>query len=210
MARVSNPLIGHSRNKIGGVVFSTWKGINTLREKPASVANPRTPAQVSQRSAFAQMVAMGRQVLGALQVSFRQQAVQMSQFNAFMQANILEAFTIAGALATFVPSELRASKGSLVGFEALAFSGLTGRDLAISWDDNSGTSGANATDAVHIMVVSSDGLSIVDINTGDTRQDNGTIVTVPGAWSLVGARAAVYFVKADGTESSDSENIATA
>lgn len=210
MARTSNPLIGHSRNKIGGVVFSSWKGINTLRESPASVANPQTDGQVSQRSAMRQIVALARIVLFALETSFRERAVQMSQFNAFVKANLPHAFTKSGAAATFVPANLIAAQGTLTGFEDLGFVSLTGRDLSFDWVDNTGGSGANASDAVRAMVVSADGLNAADLDAAATRSDEGGGVSIPGSWSLTGARAAVYFVQADGSRASDSENIATA
>lgn len=208
MARVSNPLIGKSRNKIGGVVFSTWKGINTLREKPATVANPRTPAQQAQRSAFTQMVAMGRAILGAIQIAFRQRAVQMSEFNAFMRLNLDEAFTVAGAVATFDASRLLAASGTLVPIADFQKDALTGRALDLLWDDNSGSSGANNSDLLYVTVVSADGLNIVNLATGAARDTGAGSVAIPGAWSLVGARAAGYYVSADLAQSSNSVNIA--
>lgn len=210
MARTSNPLIGHSRNKIGGVVFSSWKGINTLREKPASVANPRSDAQVAQRSALALIVALARNILSALETSFRERAVQMSQFNAFVKANLPQAFSKSGSTATFLPGNLIAAQGTLVGFEDLAFDSGTGRALDYTWTDNTGGSGANASDEVWAVVVSADGLNAAAIPTTDPRTNESTSIVVPGTWSLTGARAALFFVSLDRSQSSDSENVATA
>lgn len=210
MARVSNPLIGKSRNKIGGVVFSSWKGINTLREKPATVANPKTPAQRAQRSAFAQMVAMGRAILGAIQISFRQRAVQMSEFNAFMRLNLDEAFTISGATATFDPTKLVGASGTLLGFDSLAFVSVSGRTADYDWTDNSGQSGANASDTVHAVIVSADGLNIAHVDTGALRNEENASVVIPGTWNITGARVAMYLLTVDNTQASDSQNLPAA
>lgn len=208
MARVSNPLIGKSANKVGNVVFSTWKGINVLKEKPASVANPRTDGQVSQRSVMTQLVRMARLILPALQVSFREMAVRMSQYNAFVKFNADEAFSRVGAVATFIPANLTASKGTLGPLVDFAKVGLTGRSLSLEWTDNTGTSGANASDEMHLVIVSADGQDIVHMATGDDRIAASTTMTIPGTWSLTGARCCGYFVKADGSQSCDSVNIA--
>ncbi len=208
MARVSNPLIGRSRNKIGNVVFSTWKGINVLKEKPATVANPRTDGQVSQRSAFSQIVAIARQILAAVQVSFRQQAIEMSAYNAFVKHNLTEAFTISGGTATFVPENMVASKGTLPGIEDFAKDALTDRDLDVLWEDNSSTYGASEVDRFHAVVVSADGLHVEHVFTNIQRADEAATISIPGSWSLTGARCLGYFVNADGSKSSDSVNIA--
>ena len=60
MAQVNNPIIGHARGKVGSVVFSTWKGKNIIKEKPATVANPRTANQVANRSRFVAMIALAK------------------------------------------------------------------------------------------------------------------------------------------------------
>lgn len=206
MARISNPLIGRAKNKIGNVVFSTWKGINVLKEKPASVANPRTNGQVRQRSAFSTMVAIARMILPAIQVSFRQMAVQMSAYNAFVRANLTEAFTFSGGVATFVPANFVASKGTLPGLEAPIRESLTGRELEISWTDNSTDYGASATDVLNLVVVSADGSHAEHIEMAQTRESGNSVIEIPGSWSLTGARACAYFVKADGSKSSDSWN----
>lgn len=207
MARISNPLIGRSANKIGNVVLSTWKGINVMKEKPASVANPRTDGQVSQRSAFAQMVALARLILATLQITFRQQAIKMSAYNAFVKANLTEAFTISGGTATFVPANLVVSKGTLPGFLDLETDTLSGRAGGITFSDNSDEFGASASDRVGVVVVAANGENAYAFLSENTRADGELDFTVPGSWSLTGARVCPFFVNAAGSKSSDSVNL---
>lgn len=50
--KTQNPLIGRSTKSKGADTFYTLNGQNIVRNKPMAVANPRTPAQVSQRVRF--------------------------------------------------------------------------------------------------------------------------------------------------------------
>lgn len=50
--KTQNPLIGRSTKSKGADTFYTLNGQNIVRNKPLSVSNPRTPAQVSQRVRF--------------------------------------------------------------------------------------------------------------------------------------------------------------
>lgn len=209
-ARVSNPLIGRSANKIGNVVFSTWKGINVLKEKPASVANPRTDGQVAQRSAMSQLVAIARSILSTLQISFREMAVQMSAYNAFVKYNLTEAFTISGATATLNVADLKVAKGTLADVIDFDSTVDTGRTYDLTWTDNTGGSGANASDKLNVVVIASDASTLWAKVPGATRSAGVAAITVPGSWSLTGARICAYFVKADGSQSSDSVNVTLA
>ncbi len=85
---VSNPLIGHSRKSMGNVTFTTWKGIDVLKNKAISVANPNTGKQIQQRSAFTQIVKLFRSAPDSIRAGFKKQAVKQSEFNAFMGSNM--------------------------------------------------------------------------------------------------------------------------
>ncbi len=53
MAKLKESVIGVLIGKIGQVVGTTWKGISVLRVLPASIANPQTDAQLTQRQKWA-------------------------------------------------------------------------------------------------------------------------------------------------------------
>lgn len=208
MAVTQNNLIGAARGSAGNMTFSSWKGLNVLKNKPASVANPRSDGQVAQRSVITQLVAIFRQVPSALRTAFRQYATGMSAYNAFVKYNADEAFTISGAVATFVASSFNAAKGTLGALVDFARTLDTGRTYDFTWTDNTGESNANASDIFHVLVISSNGLEVYEEDTTRTRAQASGSVTIPGSWSLTGARFCGYFVKADGSMASDSVNIA--
>lgn len=87
MAQVNNPIIGHARGKVGSVVFSTWKGKNIIKEKPATVANPRTANQVANRSRFVAMIALAKLLRPLLPTGFREYASSVTWMNRFMTVN---------------------------------------------------------------------------------------------------------------------------
>ena len=57
MGKIKQGILGAVSGKVGGVVGSSWKGIAYLKVLPASVANPNTAAQQTQRGAFSGIVA---------------------------------------------------------------------------------------------------------------------------------------------------------
>lgn len=61
MAKIRNGILGKAKGKIGGVVASTWKGVNYVREYVVP-ANPKTAAQTGVRTNFSSVVAIGRSI----------------------------------------------------------------------------------------------------------------------------------------------------
>lgn len=208
MAVTQNTLIGAARGRVGNAVFSTWKGLNTLREKPASVANPNTEPQQAQRSVLRQLVAIFRLIPTAFDQGFKQFNQAMSPYNAFVKYNAPESFSISGAVATFVAAQFKAAKGSLGALVDFAKTLDTGRTYDLTWTNNSGASNANSSDVLEVVVISADGLNCAHISTGAPRSAGAESVAIPGSWSLTGARFVAYFMKADGSMASDSVNIA--
>ena len=52
MGKISQGILGGLSGKVGNVIGGSWKGIDYIRIKPSSVANPRTVGQVNQRTKF--------------------------------------------------------------------------------------------------------------------------------------------------------------
>lgn len=88
MGKIKQGILGGFSNKVGTVVGSSWKGIAVMRSMPLSVANPRTTAQVANRSSFAAISRFGAKLLSyAVQPNFNPQAKYMSGFNMFQKIN---------------------------------------------------------------------------------------------------------------------------
>jgi hypothetical protein len=154
MARVSNPLIGKSKNKIGGVVFSTWKGINVLKEKPASVANPNTDSQQMHRSALTQMTAFFRQIPAIVKSGFKKMAIQMSEWNAFASQNLRNAFNYSSPpTATLVYGDVLISKGTISATTPTSVSGSNASPtVAFNYPTSATAPGQSADDKILAVV----------------------------------------------------------
>jgi len=110
MAVLHKYVMGTFTNKVGGVVGSSWKGIPVIRSMPASVANPQSAAQMTQRMRFSLMVYFASLILtGWIRPLWNRGAKRMSGFNAFVRAN-MNAFNLDGNI---VLSEVVASRGRL-------------------------------------------------------------------------------------------------
>jgi hypothetical protein len=155
MAIVQNTLIGASRKKVGGTVFSSWKGINVLRSKPLTVANPRTDDQVFTRNNLAAVVAIYRGLAPAVNVGYAEQAVRKSAYNAFTSDTLLNATTAANFPdADIDPALLKVSKGSIAptDFNIISLEAATG-ELRLNWPTTVQGSGQSVNDTLVIGVL---------------------------------------------------------
>lgn len=103
MAIIKQGILGGFSNKVGSVVGAGWKGIATMRSLPQSVANPRTTAQVANRSTFAQLAVVGSGILPTIiQPLWNRWAKKMSGYNEWLSVNkkLLDEI---GSLDGFVP-----------------------------------------------------------------------------------------------------------
>ena len=114
MAKVANPLIGKTSGSVGGVTFSTWKGIGVMKTKPTVVANPRSDAQMAQRNAHSLLVALYRLMVAVLSLGFKEMAIKKSAFNAFMSYNLKNAIDKAAApVVALIPANFKISQGTI-------------------------------------------------------------------------------------------------
>jgi len=149
MGKIKQGILGGFSGAVGPVVGGSWKGIATIKSKPLSVANPRSPGQVAQRGKFARTVSVARLLLAnIIQTYWNPFAQRQSGYNAFVSRNI-GAFTADG-LTTF--DEFFSMRGSLVGMVGVS-AGADASDalLSVDFTDNSGSGDALATDEIVVV-----------------------------------------------------------
>lgn len=113
MAVVQNPLIGRTKQKFSNAIFTTWKGINVIRSKPLTVANPNSPAQQAARSKFALTSIIGKKALSAIKKGFAKQAIGKSEVNVFVSRNIGAVQLDGGGVPSITDANLKVSEGQL-------------------------------------------------------------------------------------------------
>lgn len=209
MSVLQNPIVGRMKQKIGGVVMSTWKGINVMRGKPLTVANPKTDKQLMRRSALRQIVAIARIIVAALDLGFKEQAVKKSAFNAFCGFNLRNAFDYsAPPAATLVPGDILVAQGTItptlmttqvanLGFNSLGVTyPATATDPGQSTSDICIIAGYNATQGEWLR----------GTQTGATRGAAASSLTALSPALVVGDTVWIYtfFYNAASRKSSDS------
>lgn len=195
MAILQNTLIGRASGSIGGVTFSTWKGLNVGKSKPVSVANPDTDPQKAQRSALAQLVAIFRQVVGGVDLGFKKLAVHQSAYNAWMSYNLKNAVSKAGAVATILKQDLLFAKGTVgvVVFTSRAATVST-EDITLAWDASDIPVGGSATDEVSLVVINgTSGIALyLPALSGQIRSSGTAEFAVPSDFMTTGNSLTIY------------------
>jgi len=177
MAKIAQGILGGISGTIANIIGGSWKGINYIRSKPLSVANPRTAGQVAQRTKFAATVAVSKVLLASIiKPLWDRFAQRESGYNAFLSANI-DAFNSAGFP---TPTDMVMSEGTLQGVADLASSsGAATGEVEINWTDNSGTGFALATDEVYITFYDGGDNEFFGIATPATRSSATVTVALP-------------------------------
>lgn len=207
MARVSNPLIGATSGSVGGVTFSKWKGINVIKSKPTVVANPQTPAQTAQRSAFSQMVAIYRLLVAILVFGFKELAIKKSAFNAFVSSNLPSAFDFSTpGSALFKPEELKISKGTISPTPISSVSSNRSNDnVLLNWNEDLALPGMSATDKTLLCIYNAAKDEFAFSSGSFTRNLGASNIDIPSNWEIGDVlHCYLGFTNSSGDSASDS------
>jgi hypothetical protein len=210
MARTQNTLIGRTSGSIGGVTFSTWKGINVAKSKATSVADPKTPAQLAQRAKMANAVILFKALGSIANTGFVEGATGKSAYNVFVSTNIKN-----GAIAAEPnnglgnPAAFTISSGTLENTEITsATADSDAKTVVVNWAP--ALSGNKlATDKASVVVINSLG-RIIGKSINDAERSDGSIAVALDEVLTVGTQANVYlgFYQSGSRKSSDSVYIA--
>lgn len=208
MAVVQNPVIGRARNKMGNVIFQKWKDKNVMRSAPLQVHNPNTFLQVRQRQRMKIAVEMYRPAGQAVKAGFIEQAIGMSEYNAFTSNVLLHATPIIGQNPELDPDQLLYAKGSLPQTPSLAAAeGTSPDEVDLSWSASPLQPGHSNEDKLYVVVYNEDsgdvfqGLAIAE------RGDESETFVIPVApESSDKIHVYAFFVSENGRKSSDSQH----
>ena len=209
MARVSNTLIGHASGNVGNAVFSTWKGIDVLKEKPISVANPNSDNQQMRRSAMSQVVSIFRQAASAVRAGYKKLAIQMSEFNAFSSEALRFAFDYsAPPVATLNAEDLLISKGTIATTPiSTVVADVSATTVLVTYPTTTPEPGMSASDQAIIVAYNETLDDWTGASTSDLRSAGTADIPMPGTW-VAGNNIRVWlgFYNPLSQESSDSVN----
>jgi hypothetical protein len=203
MGRIKKGILGGFSGKVGTVVGASWKGISYMRSLPQSVKNPRTEAQVSQRTKFALTLSLLKPMTAFLRTGWKLYAHRQSPFNAATSYTLANA--IMGTYPDYEidPSKVLVSRGSLTP-AVNATATEAGGNIAFSWDDNSGIGSAKQTDKSLIAIVNSVKGEAVTNTEGADRTTGTQSVSLPAEWSGDTVQVYLGFISEDGREVANS------
>lgn len=205
MGKISQGILGGVSGKVGNVIGGNWKGIDYIRIKPSSVANPRTDGQVMQRNKFTVTLEFLQAVKPFVKAGYRNLANKKTEFNAAMSYILNNAIT--GIDPDFVVDYNAAllSRGGLsTPLSPTADASVSGV-VTFTWGDNSTETNASATDKVMLLVynpVKKESVSIV--GNGATRVDGSLSIPLPSTYAGDAIELFIAFMSADGTQLSNS------
>lgn len=199
MGKIRQGILGGFSGKVANVVGSSWKGVAVVKSLPLSVANPRTAAQVGQRTKMTSAVEMIKPILSEIIKPLNDRfAGQMSGYNYSLQESI-KAFDNNGSLSDptkFVISRA-SNKGTLI--DAFAAEAKINK-IRVTFKNDAGSGYALATDRCYLAAYHVEGKQWA-INTSATRSSLSAVVEFPDNSVGEGDRIQFYmaFLRADGT-----------
>ena len=205
MGKIGKGILGGISGKVANVVGGNWKGIDYLRSKPQSVANPRTVLQVNQRTKFALVLRFLQPNLSFIKIGYKNYAVKQSQFNSAMSYVLNNA--IIGTDSTDFAIDYSfalLSRGTLSGALNPVFDLSTPGQVQFGWDDNSNEGNALSTDKVMVVIFNPLKGESVLITDGATRADLSQTVVIPNSYAGDDLQLFISFKNAEETQLSNS------
>lgn len=204
MAIINQGILGGLSGKIGNVIGGTWKGIDYLRIKPSSVANPKTEGQVDQRSKFSTVLRFLQPMTDFVRVGFKLYANRMTQFNAAMSYNLHNGVTGAYPNYSIDYANALVSRGNLTGVSNGASSSPAPATVDITWTDNSGSGGAMVTDQSLILIYNPSKKESISTTAGPARSTGTESIALPPEYTGDNVEVFLGFVSEDGSKVSNS------
>ena len=204
MGKISQGILGGLSGKVGNVIGGNWKGIDYLRIKPSSVANPRTVGQVNQRNKFSATIQFLQPNKGFLNVGYKAFAVKKTAFNAAMSYTLGNAITGTAPNFNVDYSLALLSRGSL----STALNGSvdlsTANQVTFNWDDNSADGNANTTDKSMVLAYNPAKKESIYLLDGAIRSTTSQVLSLPTSYTGDTIQLFMAFVSDNGSIVSNS------
>lgn len=204
MGVINQGILGGFSGKVGNVIGGNWKGIDYMRIKPASVANPRTEGQVNQRTKFTTALQFLQPMKDFIKVGYKGFASKKTEFNSAMSYILKNAIT--GEAPDFVVDYAAAlvSRGALTGALNGSIDVSVAGTASFAWDDNSGSGSALATDKSMLLLFNESKGEVIFSTASAQRSAEGQDIVLPDDYANDTVIAYLAFIGADGAQVSNS------
>ena len=183
MSTIKQGILGGFSGKVGTVIGASWKGISYMRGIAATVTNPRTPAQLEQRAKFATAIKFLQPLTPFLRVGYKNQAIQMSAFNAAMSYTVKNA--LSGVYPNYVIDYSKAvvTRGTLPGALNPDIDATTPSRVDFTWENNPLDTNAMPDDKVLAVVYNALRGQVVTVVGGNTRASGSQSIILPASFT---------------------------
>jgi hypothetical protein len=199
MGTIKQGVLGGFSGKVGVVVGGSWKGISYMRGLAQNVKNPRTPAQIGQRTKFGLAIRQLKPLTALLRTGWKQYADGMSAFNAAMSYTLANAITGSYPDYRIDPSMMLISRGSLTPASSAGATVAAG-NITVKWSDNSGAGSAAQTDRALIAVLNPVRGEAVSTDEGAERMTGSQTIAMPPHWAGDSVHVYLGFISEDARE----------
>lgn len=174
MATGKQGILGALSGKVANVVCSSWKGVAVFKSLPASVANPRTAAQIAQRTKMANVVAVATKInTSVIKPLWDRFQTQQSGYNAFVQRNL-------GLFEDVFPSPPEALLTSYGKMVAVLISTLSAnsasKTVELTWSADLQDSFAQLSDKVYVVLLDAETATAQGFETTAIRSDASVVL----------------------------------
>ena len=201
MGKISQGILGGLSGKVGNIIGGSWKGIDYIRIKPSSVANPRTPGQVNQRNKFSATIEFLQPNKDFLNVGYKAFAIKKTAFNSAMSNVLSNAITGIAPNFTVDYSLALLSKGNLSTPLNGSVDLATANQVTFNWDDNSADGNADTTDKSMVLAYNPSKKESIYILDGAARSITSQLLTLPTSYSGDTIQLFMAFVSENGVVS---------
>jgi len=182
MAVTQNPITGRMKGQAGGMVFSKWFGLNTMRAYNPNPQKSETTKQLAQRQKFTIIQEVLSPALVFVRKGFELFTQGKTAFNVAMSKNLKSAIT--GAYPNFAVDyqKLVLSEGTLKDLGEVSDTAVSGHKVHCEWTRDGSDGDCDESDQVNICIMNTDTKEAVVAMGKGPRADGETTITVPASW----------------------------
>ena len=204
MGKIGQGILGGLSGKVGNIIGGSWKGIDYIRIKPTSVANPRTEGQVNQRNKFTATLEFLQPNKDFINVGYKSFAIKQTAFNAAMSYVLNNAIIGVSPDFSVDYSSALLSKGILSKALNPTADLTTAGQVSFSWDDNSTENNAKRTDKAMLLVYNPIKNESTYQLAGAERITGTDVLVIPNTYAGDTVALFMAFVSLDGKVSNSS------
>ncbi|WP_276088052.1 DUF6266 family protein [Pedobacter sp. JY14-1] len=212
MGRFKQGILGDVSGLVGNAVFTTWRGLDVVKERPTPTTKPATLPVLAARASFKLMTGfMNEDCAPLFAVGFQSVVKGMTPFNKALSLNRKEAVTGVYPALSIDYSKVVFAQGRLLSVMAPVLATTVDAQIDVSWENNAPAAVVPPDpldpndDKVTVVAYCPVKMGWAIKQGAAERSAEGYDLQVPVSWAGSMVHVWCYFVRSDGKKVSDSE-----